>query len=153
MRAAGGRLAFSPRLPSALTRLSFRVRYRDRRIGVTTDGETATYRLLAGDPLPLRHHGDEFELGAEPVTLPIPHQPLGQHTDPNRPRPHRRKIEARRLTGDRSCAQDPRRTVPTYPVTDVHDEHEDEAQESSDRRSSPPSRYDKPGCSTCSARS
>ena len=94
MRAAGGRLAFSPRLPSALTRLSFRVRYRDRRIGVTTDGETATYRLFAGDPLPLRHHGDEFELGAEPVTLPIPHQPA--EPPPSQPpgrEPHRRKIE------------------------------------------------------------
>ena len=94
IRAAGGRLALSPRLPSALTRLSFRVRYRDRRIGVTTDGETATYRLFAGDPLPLRHHGDEFELGAEPVTLPIPHQPPSRRR-PNRPGASRaaRKIE------------------------------------------------------------
>jgi alpha,alpha-trehalose phosphorylase len=94
MRAAGGRLAFSPRLPAALTRLSFRVRYRDRRIGVTTDGETATYRLFVGDPLPLRHHGNEFELGAEPVTLPIPHQPA--ESPPSQPpgrEPRRRKIE------------------------------------------------------------
>ena len=59
-----------------------------------TDGETATYRLFAGDPLPLRHHGDEFELGAEPVTLPIPHQPA--EPPPSHPpgrEPHRRKIE------------------------------------------------------------
>jgi alpha,alpha-trehalose phosphorylase len=94
MRATGGRLSFSPRLPAALTRLAFRLRYRDRRIGVTTDGETATYRLFAGDPLPLRHHGTELELGAEPVTLPIPHQP--DEPPPSQPpgrEPRRRKIE------------------------------------------------------------
>ena len=66
MRATGGRLAFSPRLPPALTRLSFRVRYRDRRIGVTTDGETATYRLFAGDPLALATTATSSSSAANP---------------------------------------------------------------------------------------
>jgi alpha,alpha-trehalose phosphorylase len=94
MRAREGHLAFSPRLPAALTRLSFRVRYRDRRIGVTTSGDAATYELFAGEPIGLRHHGDEFTLGADPVTLPIPRRP--SEAPPAQPpgrEPRRRKAE------------------------------------------------------------
>jgi alpha,alpha-trehalose phosphorylase len=37
MRASDGRLRFAPRVPSAISRLAFRVRYRGRRIAVTVD--------------------------------------------------------------------------------------------------------------------
>jgi alpha,alpha-trehalose phosphorylase len=93
MRARQGDLTFAPRLPSALSRLSFRVCYRGRRISVTLRGTHATYELLAGDPLELSHHGTMFELAHDPVeldvppapALPPPQQPFGR--EPIRRRP------------------------------------------------------------------
>ena len=72
MRARQGRLAFAPRLPSTLTSLAFRLRYRGRRLLVTVTPESATYELLAGAPLTLHHHGSPFELASEPAHLDIP---------------------------------------------------------------------------------
>jgi alpha,alpha-trehalose phosphorylase len=77
MRAHGGRLSFAPRVPCGIPRLSFRMRYRDRRLRVTVSEGTATYDLLAGEPLPMAHHGEEFTLGADPVERPIPPAPRG----------------------------------------------------------------------------
>ena len=90
MRAGGGRLRFAPRLPSAISRLSFRVRYRGRRIAVAVDHEEATYELRDGDPITIEHHGDAFELGEKPVRrvvppaprLPRPQQPAGRAPRP-----------------------------------------------------------------------
>src|SRR5690606_22809663 len=48
MRAGGGRIRFSPRLPSGITRLGFRLRYRGRRLRVSVAQETTTYHLLDG---------------------------------------------------------------------------------------------------------
>jgi alpha,alpha-trehalose phosphorylase len=86
MRADGGRLRFAPRLPSAISRLAFRIRYRSRRIAVTVDHEEATYELRDGDPITVEHHADAFELGDKPVRraippaprLPRPEQPPGR---------------------------------------------------------------------------
>jgi alpha,alpha-trehalose phosphorylase len=86
MRADEGNLSFSPRLPSSLDRLKFRVRYRDRGIAVTVGPTDATYELLQGAPITLAHHGERFELGAQPVSrsvprpveLPPPRQPYGR---------------------------------------------------------------------------
>jgi alpha,alpha-trehalose phosphorylase len=55
-------LAFAPRLPAALTRLAFRLRYRDSRFSVEIDQDGASYTLLDGPPLTVRHHGDEVSL-------------------------------------------------------------------------------------------
>jgi alpha,alpha-trehalose phosphorylase len=52
-----GRLTFAPGLPPQLHRLSFRLRFDGRRLKVETARNTATYTLLAGEPLNLRHHG------------------------------------------------------------------------------------------------
>jgi alpha,alpha-trehalose phosphorylase len=71
MRARDGRLSFAPRLPADLGRLSFRVRYRGRGIGVTTDGRKATYHLWAGEPLTIWHEDESFELGAKDVERPV----------------------------------------------------------------------------------
>jgi alpha,alpha-trehalose phosphorylase len=62
MRDHSNTLEFAPRLPARLTRLSFRLLYRGRRLGVTIEHAHAGYELLDGDPLEIRHHG-------EPVTL------------------------------------------------------------------------------------
>ncbi|GIH66014.1 glycoside hydrolase family 65 protein [Microbispora siamensis] len=94
MRAREGRVCFAPRLPSGITRLTFRVRYRGRllRVDVTPDG--TTYRLLHGPPLTLSHHGEEFTLGAQPQARrnappPFPglrvRQPPGRAPAPRRP--------------------------------------------------------------------
>ena len=80
MRARDGRLAFAPRLPSGIRRLRFRVRYRGRRLVVTANHGEATYRVLEGPPITVRHYGEELELAGEPVARPIPEPP-------NLPRP------------------------------------------------------------------
>jgi alpha,alpha-trehalose phosphorylase len=90
MRAGGGRLRFAPRLPSAISRLAFRVRYRSRRISVTVDHDEATYELREGDPITIAHHGDDLELADKPERraiprapqLPRPHQPAGRAPQP-----------------------------------------------------------------------
>jgi alpha,alpha-trehalose phosphorylase len=90
MRASGGRLRFAPRLPSAISRLAFRVRYRGRRIAVTVDHDEAAYELRDGDPITVEHHADAFELGEKPVRravppaprLPRPQQPAGRAPRP-----------------------------------------------------------------------
>jgi alpha,alpha-trehalose phosphorylase len=90
MRASDGRLRFAPRVPSAISRLAFRVRYRGRRIAVTVDHEEATYELRDGDPITIEHHSDAFELGEKPVRravppaprLPRPQQPAGRAPRP-----------------------------------------------------------------------
>ncbi|MGH9004852.1 MAG: glycosyl hydrolase family 65 protein, partial [Acidimicrobiia bacterium] len=81
MRAERGCLKFAPRLPAGLSRLTFRVTYRGSCLVVRTDGRTATYRIRAGAPLEISHHGEIIEVAEEPVERPI--EPL-----PSRPRPH-----------------------------------------------------------------
>jgi alpha,alpha-trehalose phosphorylase len=72
MRWDGGTLAFSPRLPAGLSKLMFRLRYRGRRLCVTIGNRRVRYELLDGDPLPLRHHGEELLLGSKPVQREVP---------------------------------------------------------------------------------
>ena len=48
LRDYDGRLSFSPRLPPALTRLSFRLAYRERRLQVEVRDSEATYTLHRG---------------------------------------------------------------------------------------------------------
>ncbi|HZE29948.1 MAG TPA: glycoside hydrolase family 65 protein [Actinoallomurus sp.] len=72
MRAGDGPLRFAPHLPDGITRLAFRLCYRGRRLKVVVTGETTTYHLLEGRPLPVTHHGDDFMLGEQPTTRPTP---------------------------------------------------------------------------------
>jgi alpha,alpha-trehalose phosphorylase len=91
MRARDGRLSFAPRLPSGISRMSFRVRYRGSCVRVTTDGDSATYRLMNGAPCTLWHHGKEVALGDAEVELPIePSQPGQRPTQPPGREPERR---------------------------------------------------------------
>jgi alpha,alpha-trehalose phosphorylase len=76
MRDHGDTLHFAPRLPARLTRMSFRLLYRDRRLCVTVGRSHAHYELLDGDALELRHHGEDFTLEpATPQVLPVPPAP------------------------------------------------------------------------------
>ena len=87
MRDHDARLSFAPRLPMAITRLTFRMTYRGRMLLVEVVHDQATYSFAEGEPLVLRHHGEEQTLKAgEPLVLPVapahavepPDQPPGR---------------------------------------------------------------------------
>ena len=83
MRAYKGHLTFAPRLPSGIVGLSFRMRYLGRTLRVETRADKAHYTLLAGDPLPITHHGKQVTLGTEQVIMDIP--PLEPLPSPSQP--------------------------------------------------------------------
>jgi alpha,alpha-trehalose phosphorylase len=94
MRDHGGTLSFSPRLPAALTRMTFRIMYRDRSLRVEIDSARARYSLVDGTPLEITHHGarvtvapgDTLELEIPAIkSRPRPSQPPGR--EPARRRP------------------------------------------------------------------
>jgi alpha,alpha-trehalose phosphorylase len=64
MRDHGETLEFSPRLPARLTRLSFRLMYRGRRLQVTIRRADVDYQLLDGEALEVSHHGEPVALAA-----------------------------------------------------------------------------------------
>jgi alpha,alpha-trehalose phosphorylase len=73
MRDHTGTLTFAPRLTEPLTRLAFRLMYRDRRIHVDLNSDHARYELLAGEPVEIVHHGQPFTLSMDaPQTHPYP---------------------------------------------------------------------------------
>ncbi|HEV7827338.1 MAG TPA: glycosyl hydrolase family 65 protein [Pseudonocardiaceae bacterium] len=68
-----GGLAFAPRLPEALTRITFRLRWRGRRLRVQIAPGQAEYRLLEGAELALSHYGQLMTVTADsPQVAPIP---------------------------------------------------------------------------------
>jgi alpha,alpha-trehalose phosphorylase len=87
MRDYGSTLAFAPRLPTQLTRLAFRLTYRESRFAVEIDQSGASYTLLDGPGLTVTHHGDEVEVkkgATERLSIPdlpprdAPTQPYGR---------------------------------------------------------------------------
>jgi alpha,alpha-trehalose phosphorylase len=84
MRDYGTTLAFTPRLPSRLARLAFRLVYRGRRLRVEVWPDSARYELLHGEALEISHHGEPLtiEPGA-PVTREVPAAP--QRPAPEQP--------------------------------------------------------------------
>jgi alpha,alpha-trehalose phosphorylase len=57
MRDFNGELSFTPRLPSALTRLACRLRFQARSLLVEVTAQKTRYSLLDGEQLKIRHHG------------------------------------------------------------------------------------------------
>ncbi|MGI9023970.1 MAG: glycoside hydrolase family 65 protein [Acidimicrobiales bacterium] len=85
MRDHDGSLSFSPRLPQRLTRLTFRLCYRDRRLRVEVNHRNVRYSLLEGDPLEIAHNGAKLTVtSAKTVTRPIPVTP--ERDAPRQPR-------------------------------------------------------------------
>jgi alpha,alpha-trehalose phosphorylase len=87
MRDHGGGLTFAPRLPEDLARLSFRLCYRGRSLKVEVENDLASYRLLDGEPLEVKHHGEALRLSVDdvvvrevpaPPELARPSQPAGR---------------------------------------------------------------------------
>jgi alpha,alpha-trehalose phosphorylase len=64
MRDHGDTLSFAPRLPPQLTRLSFGLLYRGRRLRVEVDADQARYELLEGEDLEIVHHGKRLTVTA-----------------------------------------------------------------------------------------
>ncbi|HEV7449973.1 MAG TPA: glycosyl hydrolase family 65 protein, partial [Pseudonocardiaceae bacterium] len=92
-----GSLAFAPRLPEALTRITFRLRWRGQRLRVQITRGQAEYQLLEGAELELRHHGHPVTLTVgSPVIQPIPPIPPTDQLA----QPVGREPLARRLRGD-----------------------------------------------------
>ena len=70
-----GQLSFAPRLPAAITRLSFAIRWRGSKVRVLVEGDRVTYAVEDGPDLRLEllHHGQPFTLGTDhPVELSVP---------------------------------------------------------------------------------
>ncbi|HET9117597.1 MAG TPA: glycosyl hydrolase family 65 protein, partial [Pseudonocardiaceae bacterium] len=67
-----GGLAFAPRLPAALTKITFRLRWRGQRLRVQITPGQAEYRLLEGTELALSHYGQLVTVTADsPLVAPI----------------------------------------------------------------------------------
>lgn len=65
-------LRFAPRLPPALSRISFGMRWQGRQLRVQIRPDEADYQLVDGPPMRLSHHGEPLALADDPVTRPIP---------------------------------------------------------------------------------
>jgi alpha,alpha-trehalose phosphorylase len=90
MRDHGDTLQFSPRLPSRLSRLSFRLVFRGRRLRVDVTPDGATYAVVDGDALELVHHDERLTVApGTPETRPLP--PVA-HRQPPEPPPGRRPL-------------------------------------------------------------
>lgn len=69
-----GRLAFSPRLPSPLSRLAFPFTFQGTRLHVEVTQAAACYRLDAGARLVFEHWGEPVALTeSASVVMQIPH--------------------------------------------------------------------------------
>jgi alpha,alpha-trehalose phosphorylase len=81
LRDHGGALSFTPRLPPAFSRLAFRLAFRGRRLRVEVSQTRASYMLLEGEPLEIRHHDEAITVTSRALVRAIP-----PHRDPG-PRP------------------------------------------------------------------
>jgi alpha,alpha-trehalose phosphorylase len=73
VRNAGSTLSFAPRLPDGLTRLTFAVGFRGRRLRVDVTGSSARYSVADGAPLDIMHHGERLTVAVGEVQeRPIP---------------------------------------------------------------------------------
>jgi alpha,alpha-trehalose phosphorylase len=73
LRWVEGQPRFAPRLPRQWTHYGFRLRLRGRQLQVTVRPGEAEYRLLEGESLELRHHGEALRLSAR---QPVQARPL-----------------------------------------------------------------------------
>jgi alpha,alpha-trehalose phosphorylase len=117
MRHLGGELHFSPRLPEALTRLTFRLCVRDRRLRVEVIDGIARYHLVDGKPLKIYHYGEEVRVGPDrPSELPVPPiPPLERPTQPPGREPRRHRPAPAR-TGEERVEARPVHAIPAGPL-------------------------------------
>ncbi|NGO72672.1 glycoside hydrolase family 65 protein [Streptomyces boncukensis] len=88
-------LGFAPRLPEALARLAFTVLVRGCALRVEIRPDTVRYALADGEPLRVRHYGEELTLSAgEPVERGVP-----EGAEPQEPEQPAGRAPVDRLTG------------------------------------------------------
>ena len=87
MRHHGESLGFSPRLPRAIRKLTFRVMFLGRLIKVTINHRQATYSLIHGRPITFNHYDQATRLSPGRLAVrgipqrkapPEPKQPVGR---------------------------------------------------------------------------
>ena len=92
LRESNGRVSFSPRLPSGITRLTATLGIQNSRLKVSITPTNTTYSVLDGQPLSLSHDGQLLLVSTtspismsnqEVPTIARPRQPRGRA-----PRPH-----------------------------------------------------------------
>jgi alpha,alpha-trehalose phosphorylase len=76
LREYDGTLSFAPRLPQSLSKLTFRICFRECRLLVEVVKDKATYKLLTGSSLQLVHHGKTATVRSDkPLVRRIPAPP------------------------------------------------------------------------------
>jgi alpha,alpha-trehalose phosphorylase len=97
MRHHGDYLGFSPRLPPAIRKVTFRVTFLDRQIRVSFDHRRVTYTLERGRPIAFHHYDELIKVSrGKPVNRSLP--PIEKLPEPEQPAgraPARRVMEAR----------------------------------------------------------
>ena len=97
LRHYDGTVSFAPRLPEGINRLAFTIMIRHRRLRVEVTHQTARYLLADGEPLDIKHHGDELTLSTgDAQERPIPEIPAQPR--PSQPRgrePARRRVRGK----------------------------------------------------------
>lgn len=83
MRDYGETLAFAPRLPDALERICFRLRYRGRGLSLELRPGQVRYELLEGESLALLHYGEPVTLQpSTPLVVACPPAPAVEPVSP-----------------------------------------------------------------------
>lgn len=77
------RIYFAPRLPEAITKLRFTLRFRGRRLSATIEQDRAIYELLEGEAMAVYHYGDKVDLDDRPVEVAL--APPGPSPDVRQP--------------------------------------------------------------------
>jgi alpha,alpha-trehalose phosphorylase len=92
LRRDGDSLRFAPRLPDRFSRLAFTLQVLGRRLRVEIGPDKATYTLMAGEPLTIRHHGSPLTVNGDgPVVRALPpQQPRPAPEQPPHRSPHAR---------------------------------------------------------------
>lgn len=76
MRDYGEQLRLAPKLPPALTGMTFRLTWRGVLLHVRIEPGEVTYEVVEGDELSFLHYEEELTVtGGKPVTRPIPPRP------------------------------------------------------------------------------
>ena len=103
LRDHGDTLAFSPRLPRQLSRISFGIGYRGRLLRIEIAEHEARYSLRQGEALEVTHHGEPVTVTIEPASFAIPEIAAGEPpTQPPGRAPGRRPLSSSRQAGARA---------------------------------------------------
>jgi alpha,alpha-trehalose phosphorylase len=95
MRDLAGKLSFRPRLPDQITRLVFRLCFKESTMVVEIKPSHATYSLTGGDPLEISHYGDAVTVAQDsPLSMKIPE--MTRREPPRQPPGRELPSEARR---------------------------------------------------------